>query len=63
MNGIIAVGLGSYNGGFANSLAMTYCCWACFWGGAILLGAALWHLRRQPEPQTVPVPAPRSPRR
>ncbi|MDD5655624.1 MAG: hypothetical protein PHF00_00010 [Elusimicrobia bacterium] len=46
---LVAMGLGSTAcGTLHNSQAMNCCSLACLLAGAVLIGAALWHLRKVP---------------
>ena len=49
MHGLIVVGLASYSGGFANPGALNVFGWVCLGAGALLLGAAVWCLKKAPE--------------
>lgn len=62
MHGVLMVGLSSYSGGFQNSGPMNCFCLFLFWAGGLMLGAALWHLRKAPETQEA-LPVYESPRR
>ncbi|MBI5240917.1 MAG: hypothetical protein HY926_10630 [Elusimicrobia bacterium] len=63
MHTLIAVGVGCYSGGFQHSPAINVCALAFFTGGAALLAAAFWHLRKAPELQEATLPPSESPRR
>jgi hypothetical protein len=63
MHALLAVGLGSYSGGFQNSGPVNCFCLALFWAGGLMLGAAFWHLRKAPDVQEVALPPSESPRR
>ena len=62
MHALLAVGLGSYSGGFQNSQATNIFALVLFWAGAALLSAAFWYLRKAPDLQEVSLPASESPR-
>jgi len=63
MHALMAIGLGSYSGGFQSSEPMNCFCVVLLWAGALLLGAAFWHLRKAPDIQEATLPLSESPRR
>jgi len=63
MHALLAVGLGSYSGGFQSSGPVNCACMMLFWAGGFMLGAAFWHLRKLPEVPQAALPPSESPRR
>ncbi|MDD5627432.1 MAG: hypothetical protein PHU21_00090 [Elusimicrobia bacterium] len=63
MHALLTVGLASYSGGFQNSGPVNCFCLFLFWAGSVLLGAALWHLRKAPDIQDAALRPSESPRR
>jgi|GEM_PF-6254415 len=63
MQALLAIGLGSYSGGFQGSGPVHGVCLFLFLAGGFMLGTAFWHLRKAPEIQNVALPPGESPRR
>jgi hypothetical protein len=51
MNALLAIGLGSYSGGFQSSGPLNCACLLLCGAGGFMLGAALWHIRMAPDVQ------------
>ncbi len=61
MQALLAIGLGSYSGGFQSSGPVSGVCLCLFWAGSFMLGAAFWHLCKAPEIQAAALSSSESP--
>jgi hypothetical protein len=59
----MAIGLGSYSGGFQSSGPVNDLCLMLCLAGGFMLGAAFWHLRKAPDTREMTLPPSEFPRR
>jgi hypothetical protein len=59
----MAIGLGSYSGGFQSSGPVNDVCLLLCLAGGFMWGAAFWHIRKAPEVRDVTLPPSESLRR